>query len=435
MSTTPKATLRVIAYGAAGGLAAVGFMLAADFIYGHTLAVFARAGGWVMALGSLGVVAGTALIAGLLLARLQPDAAGSGIPQMKAAYWNSQGQMTLRSAAVKFVAGALSVGGGSSLGREGPSVYVGAATASLLAQHSGEPRDHWRPAALAGATAGLAAAFNAPLSGVTFVLEEVLGDLNSRLLGGVVLAAVMGALVAHAILGSQPAFAVPALANPSWRVLALAPIVAAVAALVGMAFQSATLAWRGRIRRGSRVPTWLRPLMGGLVTWAVGLGVFLATGRAGVFSLGYADLGDALRDGIAWPAAALLAFGKLPATIASYAWVGCGGIFSPLLFMGAMTGLALADAAGAVVSLTASETIILACVGMSACLGAVVRAPLTSLLIIFEMTHQFAVVPALMIGTLVSQAVARRLGPCDFYDAILEQDGIIVAKGHTPACS
>ena len=139
----------------------------------------------------------------------------------------------------------------------------------------------------------------------------------------------------------------------------------------------------------------------------MGRSVFLINGHTGVFGLGYNDLSLALNDRLVWQAAGVLVLGKFVATIASYGWGGCGGIFSPTLFLGGMIGLFFAGLAGTWIPLTSADKIVLAAVGMSACFNAVVRGPLTALLIVFEMTHQFSMVPALMFCSIVSQAIAR----------------------------
>ena len=164
-------------------------------------------------------------------------------------------------------------------------------------------------------------------------------------------------------------------------------------------------------------------MVGAVITWALGCSVFLLTGHIGIFGLGYGDLSLALNNQIVWQLAGILVAAKFAATVVSYAWGGCGGIFSPTLFLGGLTGIFIAGAAGIFVPLTMADRIVLAAVGMSACFNSVVRAPLTALLIVFEMTHQFALVPALMICLIISQAISRLGGKHNFYDALLLQDG------------
>jgi CIC family chloride channel protein len=162
--------------------------------------------------------------------------------------------------------------------------------------------------------------------------------------------------------------------------------------------------------------------------------VFFLTGHLGVFSLGYGDLSKSLDnqlvwgDHTTWELAGILLLAKLFATIFSYGFGGCGGVFSPTLFFGGMSGLLVAGLFGMVMPMPGDDSTTLAVVGMSACLGAVVRAPVTGILIVFEMTHEFSLVPVLMIGALISQAVSRRMARANFYDAILEQDGYKLEK-------
>ncbi|MDH4197771.1 MAG: chloride channel protein, partial [Candidatus Aminicenantes bacterium] len=187
-----------------------------------------------------------------------------------------------------------------------------------------------------------------------------------------------------------------------------------------------------RLRRQRRVPAWLLPLGGALLTWVLGTAVFAATARTGVFGLGYQDLSAALTGDFAWKVAGFLVLAKLAATIFGYSFGGSGGIFAPALFIGGMAGYFTAGLAGQWLPLSQADHIVLAAVGMSACLGAIVRAPLTSVLIVFEMTHQFDLVPGLMIGLIVSQAVARGAGRLNFYDALLVQDGHELHKVRPP---
>jgi CIC family chloride channel protein len=154
--------------------------------------------------------------------------------------------------------------------------------------------------------------------------------------------------------------------------------------------------------------------------------VFLWSGRLGVFSLGYDDLSDALNHRLAWQVAGVLLVAKLLATVACYGFGSAGGIFSPTLFFGGMGGVFVGGVAALALGLNRPDQMTLAVVGMSACLGAVVRAPVTGILIVFEMTHEFSLVPALMLGALISQTLARRLTHENFYDAILTQDGHVL---------
>ena len=201
-----RAVLTTCLYGLAAGAATVAFQLGMNWLYRLGLVRLSQQSKLTFLLGSFGTLMGSSLVVGWLLNSFCREAAGSGIPQLKLAFWKDFGTVPWRVAWVKFIAGALSIGGGSSLGREGPSVQLAGAVSSNLAALTGEAKQNRRAAAAAGAAAGLAAAFNTPLAATTFVLEEIIGDLNSRFLGPVLLASVLGALVVHGVIGKQPSF-------------------------------------------------------------------------------------------------------------------------------------------------------------------------------------------------------------------------------------
>jgi len=418
----PRAVWETCLYGLAAGGATVTFQLGMNWLYQLGLVQLSRQSLTTFLIGSFAVIVGCSLLVGWLLNSFCREAAGSGIPQLKLAFWKEFGTVPWRVAWVKFTAGMLSIGGGSSLGREGPSVQLAGAVASNLAGLAGTAKQNRRAAAAAGAAAGLAAAFNTPLAATTFVLEEIIGDLNSRLLGGVLLASVLGALVVHGVIGRQPSFTLQGVDAPSWLGYALTPVVAALASVVGVYFQRASLGLR-RGLQDSAVPGWLLPAAGAVITWVLGAAVFYQTGRLGVFALGYDDLSKALAGDVGWQLAAVLLGTKFIATFTCYGFGGCGGIFSPTLFFGGMTGVIVAGLVNLQWHVAQADVVTLGVVGMSACLGAVVWAPVTGVLIVFEMTHQFSLVPALMIAALVSQAVSRKMNRENFYDALLTQDG------------
>jgi CIC family chloride channel protein len=280
-----------------------------------------------------------------------------------------------------------------------------------------------------GAAAGLSAAFNAPLAATTFVLEEIVQDLNSRSLGKILLASLVGAFAVWALVGPDPAFQLQRITKLSWVTYLLIPLVAAAAALAGWAFQVSSL-WVRKITTRWRnfLPQIIQPVLGGWVTWGIGIWIFWEFGRLGVFGLGHEDLTDALAHNIEWKVALALCLAKLVATVFAYGLSGCGGIFSPTLFIGGMAGAALGAALQQPLNLGGDDLVMLAAIGMSACMGAVVRAPMTTILIVFEMTHEFYVVPGLMLGTLVSQFIGRSLTKHNFYESLLRQDGYDMDK-------
>jgi chloride channel protein, CIC family len=422
--TAFRTILLPVVYGLFGGLAAVAFQRVVAIVFSILWEIPSqqmRPG--TFAVFSLATILLTTISAGLILIFVSREAAGSGIPQVKVAYWKDFGFIPAKVVIAKFVAGVLSIGGGCSLGREGPTVHIAGALASNMAGWFGVTKKERRPAVLCGAAAGLAAAFNTPLSGIAFALEQIREDLNAGdFLAQILTASATATFVCHTLLGDNPAFIIPFIPHISGILYLLVIPTAGLAALAGIAFQNGTLAWRVEIKRTKCVPFFLKAPIGALINWILGIGVFFAIAKIGVFGLGYADLQTMLGGGINGSQALVLLIAKLVATTAVYAWGGVGGIFSPVLFFGAAIGVVSSDLCGLVLNLQPSDRTALTVAGMSACLGAVVRAPITSILIGFEMTHQFAFVPLLLIGTVASQAVSRRLCRIDFYNGVIEQD-------------
>ncbi|MBV9643606.1 MAG: chloride channel protein [Verrucomicrobia bacterium] len=421
-----RTNLLPIIYGLFGGLAAVAFQKVAGIIFSMFWEMPSQEmQRWAFAFFSLVTILVASIIAGLILTFVSRDAGGSGIPQAKVAFWRDFGFMPLRVVIAKFFAGAVSIGGGCSLGREGPTVHIAGALASNIAGWLGIAKQGRRPALLAGAAAGLAAAFNTPLSAITFVLEEIIEDLNNRaFLAQALIASVTATFVSHLFLGDNPAFTIPSIGQFSSILYLLVIPTAGLAALAGVVFQKGTLVWRDKIKGIKRIPFFLKPAVGAAINWILGIWVFFTLAKIGVFGLGYGDLEKMFYGDISGSQAVILITAKLAATASVYAWGGAGGIFSPTLFFGAAIGLALTDLFGLTLHLQVNDRIALIVAGMSACLGAVVRAPITSILIVFEMTHQFSFVPLLMIGTIASQAVSRSLCHTNFYSEIIERDGI-----------
>ncbi len=409
---------------AAGGSAML-FHGVTAWIERNTLGRLEAAGPEWFVWGSLATVVTGSALASWLIARFAPSAAGGGVLPVKLAFWREFGVMQKREAVVKLIASSITLGSGVSMGPEGPSIQIGAATMSAAAGAAGVAKQSRRAWCAAGAAAGLAAVFNAPLAAITFILEEIIGDLHSRLLGRVVVAAVVGALVAHAILGPQPAFQTSSLGAIGWRPWVLLPVVAVLAAFGGAWFQKTAMMLRGRlqVRPPGRFAPY-RPVFGAVITWAVGILVFFVTGHTGVFGIGYSDITAAIAGHIGLVAALLLFVGKIVATSGAVGTSGCGGIFAPSLFIGAMAGAGVAQAGSLLLPLAPGEHAMLVMTGMAASLGAVIRTPLTCVLLIFEVTNQWVIVPALMIAVVVSQVIARMVNHHDMYEEILLQNGV-----------
>jgi CIC family chloride channel protein len=360
--------------------------------------------------GSLGI--------GYLLYRYFPYARGSGVPQTKAALFAREGRITLRTALGKFFCTSATLASGIPLGREGPSVQVGAGIASVLGRLLGLRTEQVKKLIPVGAAAAIAAAFNTPLAAVLFSLEEIMGDLHAPVMGAVVLASATSWMVLRVFLGNNPLFKVPQyqLVHPSEFVLYA--VLGVVGGMVSAAFTKLLLGIRARFLRFPQKTVWFQPVAGGLLVGLMGWFV------PQVLGVGYGFVGDALNGKMALQLMLMLVVLKLFAVTISYASGNAGGIFGPSLFIGAMLGGALGTLAHQLLPAYTAAPGAYALVGMGAVFAGIVRAPMTSVLMIFEMTQDYAVIVPLMIANLVSLFIASRLQREPIYEALAVQDGI-----------
>ncbi len=375
---------------------------------------------WTILIPTLG-----GLLSGALLQYVVPGARGSGIPQVKVAYAVRGGRVPFLEAIGKFLIGVLQIGSGSSLGREGPTVQICAGVSSTLGRAAALSRDNLRRLLPVGAAAGIAAAFNAPVAAVTFTLEEVVGDLDQAVLSWIVVAAAIAAVIERSILGEHPVFTITqhyGLGHAS-SLLTYAALGVAAAA-VSLAFTESLLALRKRFQRWLLIPAWARPGVGGLVTGILAAVAISWLKTGGITGGGYATLSDALAGGLALRVLLVLCVFKLVATVFSYASGGAGGIFAPALFIGGMLGGAFGFLDRSVFQHANDQVGAFALVGMGAVFAGIIRAPITSVLIIFEMTGSYDLILPLMISNMTAYALARHFRPTSIYEALLHQDGI-----------
>lgn len=439
MSTSQRFYMLCIIAGLLCGLAAVSFHISIHFVF-HTLFDFATpvaadlesvgSRGWIrFALIMTLAPALGGLLVGVIMHFFAPNAAGSGIPQTKSAYYRKFGIIRLSEAFWRYVLGTIFVGLGNSLGREGPTVHMCAAIASKVGQFFGLARARVQAMVPVGMAAGIAAAFNAPLSAITFVFEELLDDFSTKALGGIVLAVVIAATIERSILGEHPIFptVLPHFAS-SWWMLICIPLGIA-SAFLGHAFVICLLRVRSWVKAWKGLPPYLKPAAGGLIVGGLASGIFLVSGQNGVFSIGYENLKlTTAAEGVFW-VFALLFVGKFIATIISYSAGGSGGLFSPILVCGGMLGAMFGSAYGFFFEIPQTVSrgeVVGACalLGMGTFFAAAIRCPFTSILIIFEMTLNYSLILPLMAGNMIAYFLASRWRPVPIYDALLLQDGI-----------
>lgn len=369
------------------------------------------------------------LIAGVFLFYVVPAAAGSGIPQVKVAYMTRSGYVSIKETIGKFVLCVLQLGTGASLGVEGPTVHICSGVSSMLARITKLSPKNARRLTSVGMAAGIAAAFNAPIAAVTFTLEELIGALDQTMLSGVIVAAALAAVVENHVLGSRPIFHVPrpfTFDKPSsllWYAL-----LGLLAAVVSVAFTDSLLLVREWFKRLTSVPRWVHPAIGGAATGSFAVVALVMFHLGGIAGDPYKTLTMAFSGGLPLEAMAVLCVLKLAATVTSYSSGGAGGIFAPALFMGGMLGGCVGYLDVNVFHHPTDSIGAFAVVGMGAVFAGIVRAPMTSVLIIFEMTGGYGLVLPLMIANMSAFALARHWRRTPVYDALLEQDGI-----HLPA--
>jgi chloride channel protein, CIC family len=367
--------------------------------------------------GSLGI--------GYLLYRHFPNARGSGVPQTKAALFAREGRITLRTVLGKFFCTSATLASGIPLGREGPSVQVGAGIASVLGRLLGLRTEQVKKLIPVGAAAAIAAAFNTPLAAVLFSLEEIMGDLHAPVMGAVVLASATAWMVLRVFLGDHPLFKVPQYQLVSPAEFAVYAMLGVAGGVVSAAFTKLLLGMRARFLRFPLKTVWFQPVAGGLLVGVVGWFV------PQVLGVGYGYVGEALNGRMAFQLMLLLVVLKLFAVTTSYASGNAGGIFGPALFIGAMLGGTVGTVAHHLFPTYTATPGAYALVGMGAVFAGIVRAPMTSVLMIFEMTQDYAVIVPLMIANLVSLFIASRLQHDPIYEALAVQDGIHLPKGET----
>src|SRR5579862_8648353 len=407
--------------GALVGLVVVAFIL----LTGRLAARMYPAGGsgWrrvlVPVLGSLAT--------GYLLWRYFPFARGSGIPQTKFALFVNDGRILFRTVVGKFFCCSASLASGIALGREGPSVQVGAGVASVVARNLGLSSKQVKALVPAGCAAALAAAFNTPIAAVLFSLEEIMGDMHAPVLGSVVLSAATSWIVLHLVLGDDPLFHVAGyrLAHPGeFGVYAALGV---VGGLGSVCFVKLLLGLRAWFMRLPKWTAWFQPVAGGLTVGLMGFFV------PEVMGVGYNHVEKVLNGDIVLKMVVLFAVLKIVATSVCYASGNAGGIFGPSLFIGAMMGAGVGGVAHALFPSSTASAGAYALVGMGTAFAGIVRTPMTSVIMIFEITRDYTIIVPLMISNLIAFFISYKLQKQPIYEALAAQEGIHLPTGDTRA--
>ncbi len=429
LSQNSRFNLLAILIGAFSGLSAVAFHKSLHWAEHNGIYRVAEIPGWMGVLGIILLPTIGGCIVGFLIKYWSPEAAGSGIPQVKAAYFLKFGRIRFRAAMGKFVLGTVSIASGASLGREGPTVHISAAIASWVGRWFGlAPRQIMALIPL-GCAGGIAAAFNTPLAAIVFAIEEIMGDMKHKAFAGIVMVAVIAAVIERSMLGTDSMFHVPFHPDHlSATSLTASVVLGVLAGFVSHAFVEGMLRTRERVKLVRGPYSWMMPGVGGLLTGCIGALIFKNLGHLGVMGIGYTDLSSALAGSMSLGVLLALFLGKFATTILSYSSGGSGGIFAPVLFIGAMLGGALGVLTEMISGQAGLMPHVLALVGMGALFAGVIRAPVTSILIIFELTRDYNLILPIMLANLISYAIASKLRHVPIYEALLLQDGVNLRK-------
>lgn len=400
--------------GVLSGLLVVAFRIAIEWIQILTL-------GSAPHPGQLRLIVVPAL-AGVVVAALViwffPAARGSGVNQTKAALYVYDGYISIRTVCGKFLTAALAIGGGHSLGPEDPSLQIGAGVASIVARNLNMSRRRLRMFAPIGAAAGLAAAFNAPISAILFVIEEVIGSWSAEVLGSLVLAAISSVVVVRGFLGGEPMFRIPSIEWNSRELLAYA-VLGVIGGLLAPLFALILGSLRPRMRSMAHWTHYVQPAVAGLMVGAIGY-----FGFPQVMGIGYTVIDQALHGQFIWQVLIALTLLKLLATTLSFSSGTPGGMFAPTLFIGAMLGGAVGAFEKHFFPHLTGTVGAYSLVGMGVLFAGFLRVPLTSVFMVLEISGNYSIIVPVILANTIAFLLSRSLQPVGIFEIFTHQDGL-----------
>jgi CIC family chloride channel protein len=359
------------------------------------------------------------LIVAALVLWVFPGARGSGVNQTKAALYVYNGYISFKTVIGKFLTSALALGSGHSLGPEDPSLQIGAGVASVIARRLKMSRQRLRLFAPIGAAAGLAAAFNAPISAMLFVIEEVIGSWSAAVLGSIVLAALSSVVVARLFWGAEPMFRVPAVELRDPRELLAYAVMGVIGGFVAVIFSSTLGYLRPRLRNLPRWMLFCQPAIAGLLVGTIGF-----FGFPQVMGVGYGVIDQAMHAQFTWQILLALAIFKLIATTLSFSSGTPGGMFAPTLFIGAMLGGAVGTFEKLFFPHLTGSIGAYALVGMGVLFAGFLRVPLTSVFMVLEVSGNYSIILPVILANTIAYLISRSLQPVPIFEVFTLQDGL-----------
>jgi len=362
------------------------------------------------------------LIVGLIIVRFAAEAKGHGVPEVMEAVALRGGRIRPRVVIAKLIASGVCIGSGGSVGREGPIVQIGSAIGSALGQWLRVGERRLRTLVGCGAAAGIAATFNAPVAGALFAVEIILGDFGVTQFSPIVISSVTATVVSRHFLGDFPAFEVPAYELVSANELFAYGVLGIIAGLVALLFVR-TLYGAEDLFDAVSLPAFVKPAIGGVL-----IGV-IALRYPEIFGVGYEAINEALSGSLAWQLLVVLVLVKIVAVSLTIGSGGSGGIFAPSLFIGAMTGGAVGKVAHSMWPAYTGSPGAYALVGMGAVVAAGTHAPITAIVMIFELTGDYKIILPLMISCIIATLLATRLQKASIYTLKLLRRGVDIRGG------
>lgn len=403
-------------------LIAVGFIKCIEF---NEATFFGKGKEYFSFLGIYSVVLIPAiggLIVGPIVTFFAPEAKGHGVPEVMKAIAIKGGKIRPVVVIAKVVSSAIAIGTGASVGREGPIVQVGSGLGSSVGQIFKLSESRIKNLIACGAAAGIAAVFNAPIAGVMFSLEVILRDFGARALSTVVVAAVSSSIISRIFLGESPAFIAPAYSLESPYEIFLYLLLGIIAPLIAILFISVLLSAESVFEKW-KFPDWAKPAVGGLIIGLIG--VYFPQ----IFGSGLHTIENALLGGFGLATLLSLVLIKIFATSISLASGTSGGVFAPALFIGAVFGGALGkifSELGLPFDIASAGAYAIA--GMASVFSAAAHAPVTAILIVFEMTGDYQMILPIMVAVVISTSISQIIHRESIYTVKLKKKGIDISK-------